>query len=438
MPETFQSTGSRAKFIYALETDWGVVNASPTWRHVRLVPGESMDENLQLYRSREMRGDRTRNATVRGSQRPAGALPFELSPEGWNPFWWHLLGGSVTTTGPVAGLTTPAAPTVVGSGTGGALPAATYSYRITAINAVGETLASPSSTGVVATGTTSRMTLSWAAVTGATGYRIYGRTGASFLFIASVGAVTTYVDFGLVTPAGASPGSDTSGQIYTHVIKGSVALPTGFTLQKGFLDQGLYIPFYGNRVSRLSLDSNIDNMVAGSWELMSRQTGEPSQTSLNVAAEPTIPTTDPFTSAQFQVYEGASLALLGTCRQQQVMIDNNFYSERGYILGSSLRQNLKPGDRVTTMSGSFMFKDAELYRAAIRGDRTKYRVLATNGTYSVQVDFPKFQLLPNGTTPKATDDGNIDISAQGEALFDTVEGTDVIVTIKSPEAVITN
>lgn len=439
MGEKFQAAGSRAKFHTCNEEVWGEVDtSSPVWRPTRLIPGETVDQNMQLYRSRQMRGDRMRNATVRGSQRPAGGVPFELSPRGWNNWLWHLLGGSVATTGPVAGLSAPDAPTGTAANTGGYLPAGDYTYKITALNAAGETLPSDASEEVTTTGSVGRVTLTWDAVAGATGYKIYGRTDASWLFLATVGGVTTWVDRGLTTPAGAINGVDTSGSVYTHVITAGVELPTGFTLEKAFTDAGIYFPFYGCRIARGSFDFNIDAMAGGVFEIMAREAGDPRYESLVGAATPqALPSEDPFTSAQVQLWEGDTLQLLGTSRSLNFSIDNNFYGDRGYILGDTLRQNLRPGDRVIELGGRFMFDNAELYTNATKGDRTKLRIVCTNGTYSVQFDFPKFQFLPNNTTPKATDDGPIDIEAKGEALPDPTTGTDCIVTIKTPEALIT-
>ncbi len=101
MPGTYdanQATGSRTQMWMNKETDWGVKGAD-AWRALRVVGGESLSQNLTIYRSNEIRDDRMRNLSVRGTQRPAGGIPFELSPRGWNPMWWHLLGGTVTTTG---------------------------------------------------------------------------------------------------------------------------------------------------------------------------------------------------------------------------------------------------------------------------------------------------------------------------------------------------
>src|SRR5579862_3324402 len=214
--EIFQGAGSRAIFQTAIESSWGTVNGSPNWRRMRLLPNEAMDVNLATYKSAQMRGDRGRTASVRGSQKPGGTIPFELSPNGWNNWFYQLLGGAVTTTGPAGGLSTPGAATATPSTSGGVLPAATnYQYKITALNGVGETVAGTASSAATTTGTTSSISLSWTPVSGATAYKIYGRTTGSYLLIGYVGTgITTFIDTGLVTPTVAPPVSGTAGTAY--------------------------------------------------------------------------------------------------------------------------------------------------------------------------------------------------------------------------------
>ncbi len=91
----------------------------------------------------------------------------------------------------------------------GTLTTATYYYRVSALNANGETLAS-AETSLAITGPAG-VNVNWGAVTGATGYKIYGRTTGAEQFLAQVGAVTTWLDGGSLTPAGALPTNLTAG-----------------------------------------------------------------------------------------------------------------------------------------------------------------------------------------------------------------------------------
>lgn len=113
-------------------------------------------------------------------------------------------------------IATPVAPTLSTSGVGGTLAAGTYSYRISAINANGETLASTAATQVTV-GATSTVTVTFPAVvpiasggSAQTGWKVYGRSAGTELLIASVGLVANYVDTGSVTPAGALPTTNTT------------------------------------------------------------------------------------------------------------------------------------------------------------------------------------------------------------------------------------
>lgn len=100
----------------------------------------------------------------------------------------------------------PTAPVAVGSGTGGTLPAATYIYKNTYVKDGVESALSLSSNSYVATGATSSVVLTVSAVPGATSYKIYGRTGGSFLLMSTLTAPTViYTDTNADTPAGAAP-----------------------------------------------------------------------------------------------------------------------------------------------------------------------------------------------------------------------------------------
>ncbi len=89
----------------------------------------------------------------------------------------------------------------VQAASGGTLTAATYKYKISAMGDNGETLPAISADVAILSGSANKITLSWTALNGAKGYKIYGRTGGNFYLIATVGATaTSYVDTGSVTP----------------------------------------------------------------------------------------------------------------------------------------------------------------------------------------------------------------------------------------------
>jgi hypothetical protein len=113
----------------------------------------------------------------------------------------------------IFGLPTPGTPALSTSGVGGSLPAAgNFEYRVSAINSLGETLASASAyLWTAGPGPNTRSnTVTWSPVAGATGYRVYGRTiGTTLQRIVEV-ADTSWVDTGASSPSGALPTSNTT------------------------------------------------------------------------------------------------------------------------------------------------------------------------------------------------------------------------------------
>lgn len=132
---------------------------------------------------------------------------------------------------------TPATPLATPSTTGGTLPAATYTYRVSAANAQGETLATATAT-CTTTGTTGSVTVSGnlptvPAGTGPiTAVYVYGRTGTLVRRgTATLGASTySFVDTNAAGPGNALPTTNTTapvaGTVPGHVTVG-VAGPGG-------------------------------------------------------------------------------------------------------------------------------------------------------------------------------------------------------------------
>lgn len=105
-------------------------------------------------------------------------------------------------------------PVVAGTATtGGALTAGTYKYYVTALTAVGETGLSNEVTVTTSAGNLTS-TLTWGAVTGATGYKVYRTAAAglsgSELLLATLGVVLTYADAAVGAPSGALPTTSTA------------------------------------------------------------------------------------------------------------------------------------------------------------------------------------------------------------------------------------
>lgn len=99
-------------------------------------------------------------------------------------------------------ISAPSAPTVTRTGSAGSY---TFSYKISAVTAVGETTPSPAGSttlNVSTLDTSNYMTVSWSAVTSAIGYNVYGRKDGSWYFLTYVegNSSTSYIDKGTATP----------------------------------------------------------------------------------------------------------------------------------------------------------------------------------------------------------------------------------------------
>lgn len=122
---------------------------------------------------------------------------------------------------PIEELSTPAGVSVVSLGVTGAT---TYGYRITAVNYAGETLASATVTTSLGSSplTSSNFNrIRWSRVDNASGYKVYGRTSGSELFLSNVSDLY-FDDFGSLSPSGNLPIENTTGYNSSKVNLGTM------------------------------------------------------------------------------------------------------------------------------------------------------------------------------------------------------------------------
>lgn len=181
-------------------------------------------------------------------------------------------------------LPAPGAPTVTAATTGGSVASGSHSYRVAAIDDSGVTL--PSSAGTVTnTGSTSVNTVTWSAVTGATGYKIYGRAAGSELLLATVGNVTSWDDNGSITPAGALPvvnstanlGSPSVADVdacidMTHFVASLNASAQGNAVPTPALDSLFETSILGTSQATFTADMYRDDENDVAWETLTRAT----------------------------------------------------------------------------------------------------------------------------------------------------------------------
>lgn len=233
------------------------------------------------------------------------------------------------------------------------------------------------------------------------------------------------------------PVASTTGSLVEHVIKGAVTPPVGFTLEKGysFSDaSNLYLPFYGCRVDGMRLELAVNQIVKGTFDVVAREAGELTATSLNTGADPAIPTADPFVSTDLTVMEGDTLAEIATITQATINIRNQYYRDRSYVLGSNLRANLIPGIRITDGSITAKFASAAMFNKALNETMSALQFAMTDGDgNAVTFLLPSIKFKPTGGTPKIADDGPVDVTLEFQAGYDSTYQTDVVATLVGPD-----
>ena len=130
-------------------------------------------------------------------------------------------------TGVVPVDSTTVGPLLVGVNLAGSIQPGTYYYRVSAVNRVGESLAS-TETSVVITASNVSVYVPWNPVPGAQGYNIYGRTTGNEQLIASVGGgAKYYLDYGTIVPSGLPQVTQSFTQAFTvNVYSDQVSLVT--------------------------------------------------------------------------------------------------------------------------------------------------------------------------------------------------------------------
>jgi len=182
---------------------------------------------LQKYNSSTLDWDNVSGYAYTSDLNTNGVMTYDrlYLGNGTDPLTYYD-GTSITS---FTAISVPAAPTVTRTGSAGTY---TFSYKVTAVTAVGETTGSAAGSTTLDRATldaSNYMTVTWAAVTSAIGYNVYGRKATGWFFLSYVegNTTTTYVDKNTDTPNEVFPppeGNSTAGPVgkYIAVYKDSL------------------------------------------------------------------------------------------------------------------------------------------------------------------------------------------------------------------------
>jgi hypothetical protein len=186
------------------------------------------------------------------------------------------------TLGPIGLMAKPGG--VTAAAAAGTLPSGSKSYVVTAFNSTGETEKSTAAAQTIpAEG--GGVKLTWDAVDGADGYRIYGRTAGSQKLLVQVGNATTWTDTGAVAEQVAVPPvTGTASNIDAPTvadISGCVEL-TEYVSGLNFAAQGNTVPvpnlktlfetsIEGTTQATATMDCYRDDEVDTAWDVLPRK-----------------------------------------------------------------------------------------------------------------------------------------------------------------------
>lgn len=272
-------------------------------------------------------------ATVSGSA--GGPYTIEAAGEaGSQKVVWtassSLTGASSVAGSPPASNTTtlspPTSPSAVSGGSVGNLAGATYYYKVTATNGAGETTPSSEVSCAVDGTVSNQVNLSWSAVTGATGYKVYRGTaaGAENTLIAS-GLTDAFVnDDGGTNVAASPPVSNTAG----------ISVPV-LTAANGSSNAGnLSTATYYYKVTA----TNVSGETTGSNELSASVTGPNARVNLQWS------TTSGATG--YNIYRGTSAGSENTLIASLPGGSRTSYQDAGNLTTSAT----PPGANTTTLA----------------------------------------------------------------------------------------
>lgn len=283
-----QTLTSTVETFFLMGTDTGSTTAlvGPP-NGTNIVGSEVTLDSIDTTNTSFLVGGGREYGPTRGSNRPY----FTSSSFNGRPFKIRLTGtGTAATAGgntlalnlyavtsslPVT-LATPVNAAYATATSGGTLTDLTaYYYRVVATNATGTSLASPEASETTGNSGSNinTVTVNWVAVTGATGYKVYGRSTGAEQLLATVGNVTTYVDTGAASPSGGLPATLIGGTGASNTVAMATAHPFNFTVE-----------------ATLMWDNLTQSITGIQWYNINYNSTQPTHAFSAPAALPAIPT----------------------------------------------------------------------------------------------------------------------------------------------------
>lgn len=227
-----------------------------------------------------------------------------------------------------------------------------------------------------------------------------------------------YQALGSKTTSGAGP--------YTHVLKRG-ALPPGITIEKGFTDLGHYFQYPGCLINALNVNINPENsLVEGSLDVIAM--GVP--TTSATLGTPTVPVHTPYAEFEAAFTEGGGAV---TVLNYGLSYSNDI--ERVAACGSRYAAALNEGEGMCDVDLTLMFENMTHVNKLLNETETACQCTLTAGANTMTLLLPKLKYFGNSVPKIATSQGIV-VQLRGTAYYDSVEQTDLKVTVVNTEATI--
>lgn len=222
---------------------------------------------------------------------------------------------------------------------------------------------------------------------------------------------------------------------YTHVMKGDESYLEGLSIEKGFTNIAQYLIYKGCRINSCTIDIVQEGFSGITFDFIGKEEVTAVVSQIHDHGVVVYPTKDGFNGYQCTVSTdtGAGYVALGKVTRGTITINNNIETD-AFVLGSALRADAAFGKRECSGDFEIFFEDLTLYNIFVAGTVCAIKFAFSNGTESITIEFPKVKL--GGESPKIATAGGINISLNFQAKYDTVNETDVILTLVNSIAVV--
>jgi len=218
-----------------------------------------------------------------------------------------------------------------------------------------------------------------------------------------------------------------AGPTYTHVIKRG-ALPPGLSVEKGFTDIGQYFVYDGCKINSMSQTIDAKGLVTGTFDFAAKGLTA-SGTTLGA---PSSSAHNPVVSHEATTVEENGVA--ATLFSLDWNLTNNLDTDR-FQVGSRDRISLTEGKGDMTGNVGFLFEDLVVFNKWLNETESSLKIIFTVTGGTVEYFWPKIKYFGD-SAPKMETDQGIVIVLPFEAVYDSVEATDLRITINNTEATI--